>query len=251
MIWIIGGTAETGTVINEVGDTKNIIITCATDSEKEFIDWDKLIVGRMNYYEMLDFVDINKINMIVDLSHPYAEEVSKNAKKAAADKRIKYIRYIRGGMADRGEGVYLNNLDECLEYLKTIKGTWFFTTGSKNIKDFEKIRGSNRFIYRVLPALESIEECKEHNVKMRDIVAVLGPFSTEFNKSMFMEYSADFVIMKDSGKEGGTIEKLQACRELQIMSVIIGRKNEEGIDDLGAVLNIIKDYGADLSPLSL
>lgn len=242
MIWIIGGTSEARRLVNKIGDIEDFIITSATESERQFIDSPKLIIGRMNLDEMLEFVEDRNIELIVDLSHPYAKIVSKNAKKVSNMKNIKYIRYIRSQTEIPSWAVYLKSYDECISYLKNISGTVFFTTGSKNIGDFEKIRGQNRFIYRILPALESIEECRKYNVHMKDIVAMLGPFSTKFNKSIFHEYDADYVVMKDSGKSGGTLERINACKELGITPIIIGRTEESGIENLEEIEKLIRKY---------
>ena len=51
--------------------------------------------------------------MIVDLSHPYAKKVTQNAKKAANEKGIKYIRYIRKALSTP-KGIYLNSFEEAL-----------------------------------------------------------------------------------------------------------------------------------------
>lgn len=75
---------------------------------------------------------------------------------------------------------------------------------------------------------------------MKDIVAILGPFSLEFNKAMLKEYKADYCIMKDSGKPGGTLEKLQACEDLGVTPIIIGREQEEGIEELKKIEAIIR-----------
>ncbi|MBW4828043.1 MAG: precorrin-6A reductase [Clostridiaceae bacterium] len=242
MIWIIGGTSEARRLVSKIEDIEDFVITGATESERQFIDSSKLIIGRMNLDEMLEFVEDRNIELIVDLSHPYAKIVSKNAKKISNMKNIKYIRYIRNKTDIPSWAVYLKNYDECISYLKNISGTVFFTTGSKNIGDFEKIRGQNRFIYRILPALESIEECKKYNVHMKDIVAILGPFSTKFNKDMFSEYGAEYVVMKDSGKSGGTLERINACKELGIIPIIIGRTEESGIENLEEVEKLIRKY---------
>lgn len=199
------------------------------------------MVGRMDYKEMKEFVEEYKISLIVDLSHPYAEIVSKNARKVAEDQNIEYIRYVRKKIDSTSKTIYVNSYEECYKYISNISGTVFFTTGSKNIGDFEKVRGSNRFIYRILPALESIEECRKYNVQLRDIVAVLGPFSKEYNKIMLKEYRADYLVTKDSGKQGGTMEKLEACEELGIIPIIIGREDEEGIDDLKQIEKRIRE----------
>ena len=207
MIWIIAGTSEGREIVDRIKDLDNYIATIATDGGKEFINSEKLIVGRMTYEEMISFSKEYNIRMIVDLTHPYAKIVSQNAKQLAQILNIKYIRYTRDKVDSLFNAVCLESYEETYEYISNISGTVFFTTGSKNIGDFEEIKGNNRFIYRILPALDSIKECIKHNISMKDTVAVLGPFSTEYNKIMFGEYKADYVIMKDSGDKGGTMEK--------------------------------------------
>lgn len=239
MIWIIGGTSEGRELVEKIKDIEDFIVTVATESGKEFLDTKNLQMGRMNSGEMGDFIDKNKISTLVDMSHPYARIVSENAKSAAEEKGIKYLRYIRK-KSPLSNGIYLKSYEEAYEYLDSLEGTMFFTTGSKNIKDFEKVKKDNRYIYRVLPAIESIVECKNNNVHLRDILGVLGPFSKEYNKIMFQEYNSDYVIMKDSGEKGGTLDKLQACEELDIVPIVIGREEEEGIDSLEELEMIIR-----------
>ena len=242
MIWIIGGTSEARKLIERLGDFNNYILTIATEDGKEFFDTDNLFIGRLSREEMVAFAKDNKIDMIVDLSHPYAKVVSENARFVSEELGIEYKRYARRRAVHGGDHIYLNSYEEAYDFLSNIEGTVFFTTGSKNIKDFEKIRGDNRFIYRVLPALESIELCMKSDVHMRDIVAILGPFSKEFNKAMLATYNPDYCVMKDSGDAGGTREKIQACVELDIKPIIIGREDEEeGINDLGEIEEIIRN----------
>lgn len=236
----IGGTSEARKLIKKLNDFNNYILTIATEDGKEFFDTDNLFVGRLSKDEMVDFVKDNNIDMIVDLSHPYAKIVSENANFVSEELGIEYIRYVRKIAVHDRDNIYLNSYEEAFDFLSNVKGTVFFTTGSKNIKDFEKVRGKNRFIYRVLPALESIELCKKNNVHMRDIVAILGPFSKEFNKVMLSFYNPSYCVMKDSGHPGGTVENIQACKELGVQPIIIGGDEEEGITDLETIEKIIR-----------
>lgn len=240
MIWIIAGTSEGREIISRIKDLDNYIVTIATDGGKEFISTDKLIVGRMSYDEMIIFAKEHSISMIVDLTHPYAKIVSANAKKISKELDIKYIRYVRDKVDTISDSIYLKSYEESYEYLSKIKGTVFFTTGSKNVKDYEKIKKDNRFIYRILPAIDSIEECRKYNVSMKDTVAVLGPFSKRYNKIMLEEYKADYCVMKDSGDKGGTMEKIQACEELGVKAIVIGREDEIGINNLDDIEKVIR-----------
>ena len=241
MIWIIAGTSEAREIIERIMDLDNFIVTIATHGGKEFINTEKLIVGRMTYEEMINFSKEHNITMIVDLTHPYAKIVSQNAKRLSDELEIKYIRYTRDKVNTLSNAICLESYEEAYKYISNIRGTVFFTTGSKNAGDFEKIKGGNRFVYRVLPALDSIKECIKHNISMKDTVAVLGPFSTEYNKIMLKEYGADYCIMKDSGEKGGTMEKIKACEELGVTPIVIVREEEKGINDLDIIEKIMRE----------
>jgi len=75
---------------------------------------------------------------------------------------------------------------------------------------------------------------------MEDIVAMLGPVSEELNYQMFRDFKADYVVMKDSGKEGGTLEKINACKRLGITPVVILRQyNEKGIGTIDGLFKLL------------
>lgn len=238
MIWIIGGTTETHELVEKLKGKRDYIITVATESGKEVLGDERVVVSRLSKEDMIKFIMDNNITTLIDMSHPYAVEVSKNAKEAANNCGIEYIRYLRES-ADLKGAIVFSNMEECMDFLKGIKGNVFFTTGSKNIKDFEKVRGENRFIYRVLPSLESIEECVNNGLKLQDIVAILGPVSSELNEGMFKEYKSEYVVMKDSGIKGGTREKILACRKLGITPLVIGRVVEKGFDSIDKLVEMI------------
>ena len=55
-----------------------------------------------------------------------------------------------------------------------------------------------------------------------------GPFSKEMNIEIIKKYDIDMLVTKDSGKVGGTIEKLEAAKEMGIPVIIISRpQNKE------------------------
>lgn len=241
MIWIIGGTQESTVLIARIKGLLKYVISVATYSGKEVIDdneHDNVVVSRMNQEEMLEFIRMQNIETVIDMSHPYAIEVSENARLACEKVNIKYLRFVRRKIEFENV-VYVNSISECSEFLKGVEGHVLFTTGIKNIKDFEAIKDEQRFIYRVLPTIFSIQECVDNNIKMKDIIGMIGPFSEDLNISIFKEYTANYVVMKDSGCVGGTPEKVAACFKCGITPIVIGRGFEEGIDDMDKLLKLI------------
>ena len=82
MIWIIGGTSEASELVEKIHGLVDYIVTVATYVGMEVLEGKNVIVKRMNYEDMLQFIKSKNIKTVVDLSHPYAVEVSKNAKTA-------------------------------------------------------------------------------------------------------------------------------------------------------------------------
>ncbi len=242
MIWIIGGTVETAQLLNRIEGKMSYIVTVATRSGKERLNRPGVEILRLNEKEMIEFIKSRYISKIVDISHPYACEVTRNAMNAAKKSGITYIRYVRKKSASHTKH-YFQSLEECAEFIKEISGTVFFTTGTKYIPIFERVKNGSRFIYRVLPSVASLELCARNKIKMEDLVCVLGPVSRELNEAMFKEFGADYVVMKDSGTEGGISEKLEACKNLGITPLVIGRRDEEGISDMEKLVKLIVDDG--------
>ncbi|MDO5707238.1 MAG: precorrin-6A reductase [Andreesenia angusta] len=242
MIWIIGGTSETKELVRKLKEKnyRDFLITVVSEEGVNQIREYKenILIKSMDYQEMKEFIIEKSIEKIIDISHPFADIVSENAKRAAKDLNIEYIRYLRDEI-DIEKYKSFDNIEELKRYINILKGNVFFTTGSKYIEEFESVRNDNRFIYRILPASFGINICKQNNINLRDIVAVLGPFSIDFNKAMFKNYGAKYVVMKNSGKSGGTEEKIKACLELGIEPLILRRSKEEGISSIDEILELI------------
>ncbi len=222
-----------------LGERLETIVSVATETGEEFLPGSRVHVGRMNEEEMIGFIRDHQVDLIIDLSHPYAFRVSENVRKAAEHSACERIRYVRAKSVSEG-AVQVQSLDECLEFLKEIKGCVFLTTGSSSIAAFESVRKDNRFVYRILPSVDSLEVCRRNSIPLKNIVAALGPFSLELNLAMFREYNADYVVMKNSGSRGGTVDKLEACQKLGILPIIIERASETGFSNLDELYQYVK-----------
>ena len=96
-------------------------------------------------------------------------------------------------------------------YLAKIDGTILNTTGSRNIDKLLSFKLTNRIIHRVLPSVKVLEEVLQQGIRVDDIVAMKGPVGYELNKGFIKEYNAKAILMKDSGVQGGTQDKIRAA----------------------------------------
>lgn len=235
MIWIIGGTSEARIAEEKLFGKKDFIITVATEAGREFLRSQFVRVGRLSELEMEAFIRDNNIDTILDCSHPYAVEVSKNAKEAAAACGVTYLRVKRPEMDTPLDAEIFYTMDDLLARITELHGTFLITLGSKNIPELVKVRGNNRFIFRVLPTIDSITALHENNVAMQDSIACLGPFSEEQNFLTIKENKVDYLVSKESGKLGGEDAKLKAAERAGIRVLLLKRKVENG-EDLNLLL---------------
>ncbi|MDO5714287.1 MAG: precorrin-6A reductase [Tissierellia bacterium] len=244
MIWLIGGTQEANLLAHRLEGNIEFILTLATEGGLQFTNVSNVEVGRLNEVEMVEFIKDRDIKGVVDCSHPYAKIVTSLAKSAAKKSNIPYYRYIRPSNHHAKDGIFVKDISECIETLKNITGTVFFTTGSKNIKDFEPLRGKNRFIYRILPTSESFLLAEKAGVKMKDLIGALGPFDEEYNAYLFRKYKVDFCVTKESGAGSGVDEKIVACEKENVTPIVILREAEEGIRDIVTLEKLlVEKYG--------
>ncbi|MDO5688636.1 MAG: precorrin-6A reductase [Tissierellia bacterium] len=242
MIWIIGGTEDARRFVSMLDFAKgHYVVSVATEYGKSLLEEGTALAGRMDLEEMKGFISKQGIDLILNLAHPYAVEVSRNAKVAAEEMGCEYHRFLRRETPLKAD-LQVEDLSSLLGLLRELEGVILFTTGSKNIPDFEKVKGDSRHIYRILPIAESLKICQRSGVSPRDIIAMQGPFDREMNLAMLKHTGAAYLVFKDSGSQGGTQEKLDACEELSVKSILLKRPVEAGESELEKLRNVVIQY---------
>lgn len=226
MILLIAGTKDgRDLILDLLNNNFKVVATTATNYGKELIgEHPNLTVlsGKKDYNEMLNVIETHNVRCIVDASHPYAENVSRNAIKVAKDKNIKYLRYERK-KSDISGVKRVKNYNEAAESLKETQGNIMLTIGSNNLEIFAKHLDKSRLIVRVLPSSNVLEKCERLGFAPNKIIAIQGPFSKELNRELYRKFAIDFVVTKDGGEEGGTRNKIDAAIEEGIKVILIER----------------------------
>ncbi|HDK7137640.1 TPA: cobalt-precorrin-6A reductase [Clostridium botulinum] len=232
MIALILGTSEGREILSLLNKfTDNILISTATAYGGEILKdykYKKLNTKPLNKEQLLNMLKENQVNILIDASHPYALEVTKNAREVSKDLNIEYVRYERPSSAEEFKEnkkvVFLEDYKDLNKALKNIKGNILNTSGSRNMDKILDLKLENRIIHRVLPSVKVLEDCFNLGVKVEDLMAIKGPISKELNKAFIKDYDAKALILKDSGPQGGTEEKILACLECDIYALVIKRK---------------------------
>ncbi|MDO4870202.1 MAG: precorrin-6A reductase [Bacillota bacterium] len=175
-------------------------------------------------------------DICVDATHPYAVEASANIRSAAEAENVEVLRLKRASVSldeIKGSGVedlYIaEDPAEAARIAAGIGGRILLTTGSKDLHLYGELLDSELLFPRVLPLSQSIDACEKAGIPHRNIIAVQGPFSEAFNRAVIDEYQINVLITKESGRAGGFMEKINACKSCGIPAVVISRPADEGL----------------------
>ncbi|MGL5507809.1 MAG: cobalt-precorrin-6A reductase [Paraclostridium sp.] len=230
MILVLGGTSDSNCIckiINELN--KEYIVSVTTQYGADLVSTisKNIVISKMNLDEMINFTKCNNITLIIDATHPYAIEVSKNAVKTADMLELDYIRYERKSLVDEIEYekvIKVSGTKDAYDLANRIGNNIFLGTGSKTLKEYVDNLKSKKIVARVLPTVEVIKQCEDMGLNADNIVAMKGPFSESINEEIYKHYNIDLVITKESGKEGGFLEKVNAAKNLDIPIIVIIRE---------------------------
>ena len=234
---IFGGTSE-GRMLSECLCRNKIAHTLcvATDYGEEVLEpseYAHVLQGRLDTQQMEDLIRREQCFVVVDATHPYAVEVSKNIRKACERTKMKYLRFLRDkeSVIDVRSDVLVSSATEAAAYLDGQEGAIFLTTGSKELPAFTAgVHKTERLFVRVLPSAAVVASCRELGLEGKQICAMQGPCSEEMNRALLQQTKAAWLVTKDTGITGGFPEKVRAARSLGVRLVIIRRPEESGLD---------------------
>jgi precorrin-6A/cobalt-precorrin-6A reductase len=231
MILVLAGTSDARELAQKISEAGYpLLTTVVTESAAASIEAVKLPVhiGRLTAQEMQNLIAEQGIRLLVDATHPFAEEASKNAMEAAQSSQVPYIRFERESQVYAQQPL-ITNVDDYAQAAEAAAqkgGVIMLTTGSKTLQIFAKRllgQPDTTLIARMLPRKDNMEKCEELGIEQKYIVAMQGPFSKELNKALYQQYNVTLMITKESGKVGAVDEKLEAALELGIETIVIGR----------------------------
>lgn len=233
MIFLLAGTSDARRLaVCLVRAGYPVLASTATENGARELEKDGVTArwGRLDAEGMAALLRARGARLVVDASHPFAEEAHKTAMRAAAAAGVPYVRYERPSQEDDVAGdplvTVVDSYEAAAEEARRRKGTVLLTTGSKTLELFARKLLPDpdiRLVVRLLPTVENLEKCARLGIAQRDIIAMQGPFSENLNRALYEHVKPDVIVMKESGKEGSVTEKFVAARALGIPVILIRR----------------------------
>lgn len=202
------------------------------------------VCGELDDRGIARLIKKHGITAVIDATHPFAAEASKNAMSACTDLKVSYLRYERKpALIQKNPLVhYAENTGNAGEIASKLGNQIFYTAGSRGLETFLKQVRGKRVVARVLPDPEIIKKCSDLGMGPGDIIAMKGPFSEGLNRAMLEECEADVLVTKESGQIGGVETKIAAAMSLEISVIVIKRpklKYPTVVDDYEDVIEWI------------
>ena len=228
---IFSGTSEGKTLCRQLSQAGLQAEVCvATEYGKEVmpeLNGITVNTGRMTMQQMTEF--LRGAQIVIDATHPYAVEVSKNIRAACAQVSCRYIRLLRPKTQAEG-AVHVPSAEAAARYLSQTEGAVLLTVGSKELACFTAVENYQQRLWpRVLPAAKSLEICQQLGFPAAHLILMQGPFSEEMNAALIHASDAKWLVTKDTGAAGGLPEKLAAAKRCGCRVLLIDRPQEDGM----------------------
>lgn len=226
-IWLIGGTIDSVTIAESiVSEQLTCLVTVATENIQISYPMSPYLTiktGILNPDRIRLLCQQEKIIAIVDASHPYAVQISREAITVSQEDYIPYLRYERASLPSSPEIITLDNFDTLIKgnYLQG-KRT-LLTVGYKALPLFKIWQNHAVLFARVLPKIESLEVAIKAGFSGDRLIALRPPISAELERALWRQWNISLIVTKASGKEGGELIKRLVATELGVKIIIIKR----------------------------
>jgi precorrin-6A/cobalt-precorrin-6A reductase len=166
---------------------------------------------------LVSFLVKENIGMVIDVTHPFAVRISRNAELACARLGLPLIAFIRPPWSKTKADLWheVQDFKEAASVVDVQKGRVLLSIGRQEV-------GSFAVCHNAWFLIRAIEEPKGRLPRFHEILLRRGPFDLSEELRLLEDYSINCVISKNSGGSP-TYPKIQAAQLLKIPVVMVRR----------------------------
>lgn len=245
-ILLLGGIGEALKLARMLTPTHTVIYSIAGKGRVPDLPGAMRIGGFGGIEGLAAFLRERRITLLVDATHPYAAQISRNATQAARQVGIPLWAYRRPvWRPEPGDNWrFATDWAEMQHTLQPFQRP-FFTIGLEPLRHTADIPPTQHWLVRCLAA--------EPPTSIRlTLLCATGPFALEEESALFRDYRIDVLVAKNSG--GKSVEaKLRAARQLRIPVVMLERPTLPTADrefaNVGAIVEALMGDDGHASPI--
>lgn len=220
-ILLLGGTGDSRALAQRLAerDDLEVITSLAGRTEHPLAIPGSLRIGGFGGVDALaQYLDEEKIDLLIDATHPFAERISENAEaacRASGTPRLMLSRAPWQPVAgDRW--ITVADAEAAAQALKGLARQVFLSVGRQELEAFECLRDV-WFLVRMIDAPRGDLPLKNY-----EVVLGRGPFEANGERALILLYGIEALVTKNSGGEA-TYAKIAVARELALPVVMIER----------------------------
>ncbi|GAB4354811.1 MAG: cobalt-precorrin-6A reductase [Cyanophyceae cyanobacterium] len=183
-------------------------------------NWQVRIGGFGGIGGLKDYLQTAPVDLLVDATHPFADQISYQAWAAADALAIPYLRLTRSPWQPEAGDRWIDvaNHQDAAAILSTLGQRIFLSIGRQEL-------GSYAHLTSLWFLMRTVEQPGATEVLPPGFILLdKGPFFAPSERSLLQQYAIEVVVSKNSGG-AATYGKLAAARELQLPVVMIQRPN--------------------------
>jgi len=219
-ILLLAGTAEARSIASELAQMSGIeafASLAGATQRPERLDLPTRIGGFGGVAPMIDWVTAEKIDAILDATHPFAAQISQNARLVAQKCGLPYLQVMRPAWRPQTGDKWHEMPDMASAAQALLSGQRVFLATGRTTLDAFKSRSDCWFLARVIDATQS-----EFPLQNGHFTRGRPPFSVADEVAVFREAGIDILITKNAGGANSK-SKLIAARELGLPVLMIAR----------------------------
>lgn len=239
-LWLIGGTQESRSLVEGILTSTMLagrelsscplLVSVTTETARQlYPETTALVVwvGKLTPQQGDLFIMTHQIGAILDVSHPFAVDISRLAIALSQRHRLPYLRYERADLntlesahwqdtRGRPGNVVLVQLTELFTggYLRGERT--LLTVGYRQLSSCKGWQSSGTLFARILPSPVALTAALAAGFTSDRIIALRPPVSPALEKALWQQWHITQVVTKASGQAGGEDRKQAIAAELGI-----------------------------------
>ncbi|WP_079204056.1 cobalt-precorrin-6A reductase [Pseudomonas sp. CC6-YY-74] len=220
-ILLLGGTTEALRLARRLGPTA-IYSLAGLGRVPDDLSCQVRVGGFGGAEGLAGFIREQGIELLLDLTHPYAAQISANAARAAQLAGIACWALRRPGWQAAAADDW-REVDDWAGLVAALNGFRrpLFTLGREPLEHLHEIPPHQHWTVRCLQGQEAVPHA--------EIIGARGPFELNEERALFARLRSDVLISKNSGSQA-TEPKLQVARELGLPVLLLRRPSLPAVE---------------------
>ncbi|WP_028534102.1 precorrin-3B C(17)-methyltransferase [Paludibacterium yongneupense] len=242
--WVFSGTGDGNALARAIAADGPVVLSSASDygaeAARRACPGATVIAGRLGVERRRELLRESGARAIVDATHPYAADMSRQLIQLAHELALPYMRYERPDAADAHPALHCATVQQAAALAMAHGRRIFLATGSRDLESFLHADGAaaHEWFLRLAPDPQHLQRAVDLGLPRAHLCAMQGPFSQNSNETLWRDWGIDCVVTKQSGDAGGYRAKAAAAAALGIPLIVLDRPRldyPQRVNDFAAV----------------